>query len=122
MKIKKNNPVTTVLVISMGCLAFYLKTHAHWLLIVSFLVGLAGIFSSFLAKWIDYGWMKLAHVLSLIVPNILLSAVFFLFLYPISLLAKVFSKKDNLKLSPGGNTTFETVARPFDKDDFKKPW
>lgn len=119
---KKSNPAITVLVISMGCLAFYLKTQLNWLLIASFVIGLTGIFSPYLSKWIDYGWMKLTYVLSLIVPNILLSLVFFVFLYPISLAAKLFSKTDNLKLSPGSSSTFITVNKPFKKEDFEKMW
>ena len=121
MKIQ-SKPVTTVLVISMGFLAFYLKFHVKWLLIVSFVIGLIGIFSTYLSSLIDVVWMKLTKLLSLIVPNILLSLIFFVFLYPISLAAKLFSKKDSLMLSSGRTSTFETVNKTFKKDIFEKSW
>ncbi len=119
---KKGNPVTTMLVISMGLVVIYMKTQLQWLLNIALIIGLIGIFSTYLSSLIDIAWMKLAKLLSFIVPNILLSLVFFAFLYPLSLISKIFSKKDSLMLSPGRTTTFETVNKTFNKEIFEKSW
>ncbi|HRG38674.1 MAG TPA: hypothetical protein PK289_09095, partial [Bacteroidia bacterium] len=72
----KSEPLKTVLVIVLGMIVVHLITHAKWALGVSFVIGVLGVSSTFLAKKIDFLWMKLAWILSLIVPNILLSVIF----------------------------------------------
>ena len=75
-----------------------------------------------LSKMIDFVWMKLTFVLSLIVPNILLSIIFYLFLFPVSLFSKLFSNKDPLKLKNPNQSVFKTVNKEFDPNTFENPW
>ena len=93
-----------------------------WLLKIAVVLGIVGAFVNPIAKWIDFGWMKLAYVLSLIVPNILLSAVFFLFLFPIALLAKLSRGKDTLQLRRPKDTVWITRDQRPDKSSFEKTW
>ena len=65
--------------------------------------------------------MKLAELTGYIIPNILLSLVFFLFLLPVSLLSKLFTK-DPLMLSKKYKTYFIDVSRITDKKSFENPW
>ena len=118
---KKDSSASTLLVISMGFLALHMIFDWHWTLYTSLSVGLIGIFSSWLSTKIEWLWMKLAKVLSFIVPNILLSIVFFLFLFPIALLSRLFSK-DPLMLSSKYDSYFVEVKKKFSKEDFKKIW
>lgn len=67
-------------------------------------------------------WNKLAWVLSFIVPNILLSLIYFLFLFPIALLSKLFGNKDPLALRNKPDSTFKTSNKAFDASSFDKPW
>jgi Saxitoxin biosynthesis operon protein SxtJ len=122
MKNYKSEPVKTCLTIAMGFLVVFLVTKGQWALIIALVVGLTGLFSPFLSRQIDFLWMKLTHVLSLIVPNILLGAVFYLFLFPISLLSKLFGKGDPLLLKNNQNSTFTTENKQFGKASFEKPW
>jgi len=66
--------------------------------------------------------MKLAWVLSLIIPNILLSSIFFLFLFPIALLSRLFGKKDPLMLKNPEKSVFRNQEKKFDKSSFENPW
>ena len=91
MKEMKSNPSKTVLTISVGFLFVYLFAKLNWALWVSFGIGLTGVFSDYLSQLIEKVWMKLAFVLSKIVPNIILGIIFFALLLPISLLSKVFT-------------------------------
>ncbi len=118
----KTNAAKTVLTISVGFILVYLITKAHWALQVAFIVGLIGVLSDYLSKKIDYLWMKLTWILSMIVPNILLGAVFYLFLFPIALISKVFGKKDNLKLRNKSASVFVETNKTFDKHSFENPW
>lgn len=121
MKGVKTNPIQTVLTITVGLMIVYLITDIRWILLTSLIIGLIGVFSPFLSKQIDFVWMKLTWVLSLIVPNILLSIVFYLFLFPIALLSRLF-KKDDLMLKKQEKTLFRETNTKFDKAYFEKTW
>ena len=121
MKARKDNTKTAVLVISMGFLALFLAFKWEWAIYVSLTVGLIGIISEYLSKKIEWAWMKLAKILSLIVPNILLTLVFFLLLYPISLLSRIFTK-DPLMLSGKHKSYFVDVNKEFGKKSFEEIW
>lgn len=117
-----SNPAKTVLTICLGFLVVFLITKAKWALTTAVIVGLAGLFSDFLAKKIEWLWMKLAQVLALIVPNILLGAIFYLFLFPVALLSRLFGKKDPMRLKNSSATVWVEKKTGFDAASFEKPW
>ena len=118
----KTEPIKTILVITVGMLVVFMTTQWQPALILSMLIGVVGILSKYLAIKIDFLWMKLTWVLSLIVPNVLLSIVFYLMLTPIALLSRVFSKKDELFLKNTSPSLFKEYNKTFDKESFKNPW
>lgn len=118
----KSNPKNTVLVISMGLLIIYLMMGWKPAVYASLGIGLIGVFSDVLSKKIEFVWMKLAWVLSLIVPNILLSIVFFFILCPIAFMSRVFGKKDPLMLKSRKESMYKKRDYTFNKGDFEKPW
>lgn len=122
MKEQKTNPVKTVLIISVGFILIYIITKWNWAITVSFIIGLIGVFSTYLCRKIDYIWMKLSWLLSLIIPNILLGVIFYFFLFPISILSKLFGKKDPLFLKNKTGTTFIETKKQFSKESFEKIW
>ena len=122
MKKNKSEPVKTVLTITIGFLVVYLVSKWRWSLNVALIIGLCGVFSTYLAKKIDFVWMKLTWVLSLIVPNILLSLIFYVFLTPIALLSRVFQKHDQLFLKNTVKSTFKDYNKQFEKRSFENPW
>lgn len=122
MKIKKTEPIKTVLTIVTGFIVVFLATKMKWALTTAVIVGLVGLFSTYLSEKIDFLWMKLAQVLGYIMPNILLSVVFFVFLTPMALLARVFKKKDSLQLKDPGASCYITVDKVFTKESLETPW
>lgn len=118
---KSDTSKSTILVISMGFLVLHLIFAWQWAVIVSLIVGIVGIVSTFLSKKIEWGWTKLAQFMGYIISNILLSIVFYLFLFPISLLSKLFSK-DPLMLSKEYSTYFIDINKEMDKKSFEKIW
>ncbi len=118
----KSNPAKTVLTISVGFLIVFAATQMKWALTTAIVVGLAGVFSEFLAAKIEWLWMQLATVLSKIVPNILLSVVFYVFLFPIALLSRLFGSKDPLVLKNPEKTVFKEHNKEFTKASFEVPW
>ncbi len=124
---KELTPSKTVLTIVIGFLAIYLylttKSQYHyWMLWVAVSVGGLGLLSSYLALKIQDAWMRLAKLLSHIIPPILLSIIFFVFLFPIALLSRLFGEKDPLQLKKTDKSLFKTVDKTFTKDTFEKTW
>jgi len=117
----RQKQLETTLVIAMGFLAIYFIFHFHWALIVSLVVGVIGIFSSFLAGWITWSWDKLALGLNYVVPKILLGATYYLVLFPLATLSKLVNK-DPLLLSRKHDSYFVTRNINFDKSSFEKTW
>ena len=122
MKTPKTEPTKTVLTIVVGMVVIHVVAGWQWPLIAAIVVGLLGMFSTYLSIKIDFLWMKLAWVLSLIVPNILLSAVFFLFLFPVAVLSRMFGKKAPLFLKNPKGSTYISNNRTFDIPSFEKTW
>lgn len=122
MKEMKSNPAKTVLTISIGFLFVYLFGKFNWALWVSFIVGIIGVFSDYFSLIIEKIWMKLAFVLSKIVPNIVLGVIFFGLLLPISLLSKVFRKQDVLKLKNSSDSVYTLKPGAYDKAHFENMW
>jgi hypothetical protein len=117
----KDTTKSTILVISMGFLTLHLAFSWQWAAVVSLIVGLIGLVSSYLSNKIEWAWMKFAQLLGYIVPNILLSILFFLFLTPISILFRLFNK-DVLMLSNEYDSYFIDINKEIDKKDFEKVW
>jgi hypothetical protein len=122
MQKMKSNPAKTALTISMGFLLIFWFSQMKWALIVSLIIGIVAIFSETLSRYIELLWMKLAYVLSLIVPNIVLGVIFFAFLLPLSLLSKVFRKEDVLKLKNKFDTVYSEKNKEYDKAHFENMW
>ena len=118
---KADTSKSTMLIISMGLLLFYILFYWEWAIFISFIVGVIGIFSSYLSRKIEWAWMKFAKIFELIVPNVLLSIVFYLLLFPLSILTKLISK-DPLMLSNEYSTYFIDIKKEIDKTSFKKLW
>ncbi|MBK8504024.1 MAG: hypothetical protein IPL46_18535 [Saprospiraceae bacterium] len=112
----------TVLVITVGMLILDFVTNWTWPLYFSLAIGILGLTSNYLAARIDYLWMKLAWVLSLIIPNIVLSIIFFFMLTPLAILSRLFGEKDKLSIRNTRKSIFKEVSKEFDKGSFEKTW
>lgn len=119
---RKNNPAKTVLIISVGFSIVFLVFNLKWALTTSVIIGVLGALSNRLSDKIDFLWMKLAKALSFIVPNIILSVVFYLFLFPIALLSKIFGAKTMLQLKNSDKSIWVRTNKKIDKVSFEKMW
>lgn len=122
MKAIKSNPAKTSLTISMGFLIVFLLYKLDWAILVSLSVGLIGALFDGFSRFIEKAWFKLAKILSFIVPNILLAFIFFLFLFPLSLLYKLFRKSDPLKLRNNGSSLYKNRTDLIFKSNFENMW
>lgn len=116
------NPQETILTIIVGFLILSYIANLQWPLIVCIVIGVLGLFSNHIAIKINFFWMKLTWLLSKIIPNLILSLIFFLFLTPIALLSKIFTRKQPLILKKPSTSLFVTVNKRFKKSGFENPW
>lgn len=90
---------------------------------VLFIIALSvGILSFFIESAIVWVWEKFALALGWINTRIILSLVFFIFLTPFAVLARLFSKNSNLKLKNKENTTFVERNHTYTKKDLENIW
>ncbi len=122
MRIKKGNSEKTVLIISIGFAIIFAITSFRWALYITLGVGILGIVSPKISDLIDSLWMKFARILSYIIPNILLTIIFYLVLFPLAVLSKIFRKGDNLNLRNKNNSLWIAYNKSINKEFFEKTW
>ncbi len=76
-----------------------------WALISSFIFLILGLINSRLLTPLNRSWMKLGELLGKIVPPIVMAAIFFLVLTPMSFLVRIFGK-DLLNLKSTNEITY----------------
>lgn len=118
----KSNPSLTLLTIIFGLLFLnYFLENKIVFYFCLFLSGI-GVLSYKSSVIIEKIWFKVSYVLSQIIPNILLSLIFFLFLTPIALLSKFFKSKTDFNSKNNQVTTFVPQNKSFDKKSFERAW
>ncbi len=115
MDSRKNK--STILVIVLGLTIIGLAGHKLPIVWTGVGVGCLSLLSPAIEKAIIYLWMKLAHVLGWINTRILLSLTFFLVLVPMSVLKRIFSSGDSLKLKKPATTTWVDRDHLYIKED-----
>ena len=118
----KINPLSTVLILIIALNVIFLISNLKEFLYASIGLGAIVTFSSKAANFVHKAWMGLAKILSYIVPNILLTIIFFLLLFPLSLISKIFRKGDLLNINKPSNSLWLDNERVLTKDYFEKPW
>ena len=85
-------------------------------------VGVITLAIPVIGYWTVWLWYKIAEVMGWFMSRVLLSVVFFLFLYPISILAKM-STKDNMKLKRiKEKTIYSERNHKYTKEDIENIW
>ncbi len=113
---------STILAIVFGFMIinYFLKSSIIDVVII-IVSGLSLLFEKF-SIIIEKTWFKINWIVSLIVPNIILSLVFYLFLTPISILSKLFKYKNDYKTKNTSDSNFIISNRNYKKNSFEKPW
>lgn len=118
----KKSPITTVLVITLFLSLIYLISASEIALYLALAIGIFGLLFDSVAEAIHRLWTKLTGILGLIISNIVLLLVFYLFLTPLAILAKLFGKKNQLNLRNINVSLFKAQKEIFDKAFFERPW
>jgi hypothetical protein len=111
-----------ILVIVTGLLALALIFKLYWLAVVSVAIGMVCIFSSAAARWIEWGWLKLAQGLGWVNSRILLSFIYFVFLLPIAWISRLFTKDPLTLRKRKTSTLFVERNHLYTKKDLENIW
>ncbi len=94
---ENTNKYLVILIIVTGLSGLHLLFKIDMLLYVALGIAAVSIISSHVAGWIVWLWDKIALVLGTINSKILLSVIFYVFLFPVAIISRAF-KKDALIL------------------------
>ena len=99
------------------------KTDEQNLYLVPVALGLLliGFLSPWLTSKIIWLWFKLSEGIGYVMSRVILSTVFFLFLFPISVLYRLFNK-DALRLKRNGGSTYVDRSHTYTASDLENPW
>jgi len=118
----KSNPHLTVLTIVFGLLFIFNFFENKWIFYTSFILSGLGVFSIKISLTIEKIWFKFSFYLSQILPNILLTFIYFFILTPISFLSKIFKYKTEYNLKNNHKTNFVIQNKSFERKSFERAW
>ena len=124
-KLTREKELETILTICVALVVVFLlsKQHHKYWLTISVVLGLIGMFSNYLTSKIAWAWMKLSEGMGAVSSKIILSFIFFVFLFPIAILSRVFGNKSSLQLKkPEGNSYYFTRNHKFEAKDLENVW
>ena len=112
------------LCVALVVIFFVTKQQHNYLLKIGVVLGLIGMFSTFLTAKISWAWLKVGELMGAVLSKVILSAVFFLFLFPIAMLSRMFNGgKNSLQLKKGNESSYYfTRNHKYEASDLKNVW
>ncbi|HSH20125.1 MAG TPA: SxtJ family membrane protein [Draconibacterium sp.] len=117
----RSKSIETSLVLTTGFLTLFLIMGNEWLLYLALAFGVIGIFVKPLANYVAIAWFKLADFLNFFMSKIILGTLFFVVLWPVSLLYKI-SNKDKLQIKKSKNSNWTERNHNFSSADLENIW
>ena len=114
--------IQTILVILLALLIGWKWTSDLLFFYFSVILSVVVLFSEQAMFGIDFLWMKLTWLLSLIIPRIILSLLFYLFLTPLALLSRIFGDGDPLQMKKPASSMFRVEEPLSGPTSFEKMW
>jgi hypothetical protein len=122
MSESEKNKAQLVIVTGLVVLYFVFKSRYPYFLIAAAAIGVLSIAIPVVGDLIVKGWYKIAEILGAINGRILLSAVFFLVLLPVALMARL-GKKNPLSLKrESKKSVFIDRSHKYTAKDLEQVW
>ena len=131
---QRNKPLETILALTLSLLVFFWITQhktlmpftgTKWLLPVAVFFICIGLFSKFLSNKIHLAWLNISLVISQVTTPILCILVFYFILLPLSILSRIFTKKDSLQLKKSTHqkaSYYKVRNHTYKSSDFEETW
>jgi polyferredoxin len=111
--------IADCLVITAALIILRIITEHNVYLYIAVGISILAAFLPFFAKMVSYIWQSVGIGLGFVVSKVILSAVFYLILFPISLLQKLFSTKSSISKKKQKTYWIDKENKTV---DFNKPW
>ncbi len=124
-KATREKELETILVLCVALVVIFFATKQKYTyyLTASVVLGVIGMFSNYLTSKISWAWLKFGEMIGAVMSKVILSTVFFLFLFPIALLSRLFSKNNSLQLKKSaGDSYYFTRNHKYEAQDLKNVW
>ena len=118
----KSNPSLTILSLVFGLLVIYVFVDTKEILYLCIAISGLSILSTKISILIERIWFKFSYLLSLLIPNLLLTLIFFLILTPLALLSRFFNNKSEFETKNNNKSFFRKKNKSFDKKSFNRAW
>lgn len=114
--------VQTIIVIILALLVGWKWTSSMFFFYATIILSIVVLFSERAMVGVDFLWMKLTWLLSLIIPRVILSLLFYFFLTPLAFLSRIFGDGDPLQLKRPTNSMFQVEEPLPGATSFEKMW
>ena len=121
-KTDKSEKLKALLVIVTGLVILFFIFKSKNFLYAAAIVGVFSLAIPIAGDAIIWVWFKIAELLGWINSRILLSAVFYIFLFPIALLAKMFTKNMMLLKRTNQKSVYHERNHKYTKEDLENIW
>lgn len=113
--------VEAILTIAAALLIFYFILEVEVLIPIALGLMLVGLIFKWLSSKLIWLWFKMSEGMGYVMSRVILSIVFFLFLFPIAMLSRLF-RKDLLKLRKSGESNYTVRNYTYTPSDLENPW
>jgi len=111
----------TLLVIVLGFSLLFLIFGRDWMLYTALGLGIPGVISVKINRLIHVAWFFIGEKLGFVVGKVVLGAIFFFILLPVSLLSRLF-RKDLMNLKRPGKPCYHSRDHEYTPGDFINMW
>lgn len=117
----REKKLESVLIIAAGFIVLFFIFKIKIFLLVAFLVAFFGAMSKLFTDGLTWIWFKLSEILGWLNARILLSVVFFIFLFPMALIMKAFGKSA-IKLKKDKQSYYFVRDCVYKPEDLENVW
>lgn len=115
----KKRHIADCIVITAALITMNIITEHDVYLYIAVGISVLAAFLPIFAKLVSYSWQFIGIALGFVVSKVVLSIVFYLILFPISLLQKLFASKSSIS---NKNQKTYWIDKEKKTVDFNKPW
>lgn len=116
------NNYKTTLTIVIGFVLISNYFNSKTIFTIAIIIGIISIFSESINDKIIWVWGKITEILGMIMPNVLLSIVFYFFLTPLAFINKLNRNKNPLQLKNNSTSNFIAQKKNFSHESLEKIW
>jgi hypothetical protein len=119
---KNHSPYKTIVSLVFGLILLFILKGFYVVPYVVLGILILSLLSSKFVNFVDRTLNRLLLLIGKLLSTIILGLFFYLILFPIKLISKIFNKKDNLQLMKPIKSNFKNTNKSFSMESFENLW